>query len=96
MCIGKDRDGINSPEVHPGVQCRSGTVVLDAGRSQFVAFCRDNNIRNSVGRTGIRFGATAESFWATLKKELVHLHPFDTLVHVHTEVFEYVEIYYNR
>ncbi|MCK9929889.1 IS3 family transposase [Frankia sp. Mgl5] len=44
----------------------------------------------------MRFGATAESFWATLKKELVHLHPFDTLVHVHTEVFEYVEIYYNR
>ncbi len=40
--------------------------------------------------------AAAESFWATLKKEFVHLHPFDTIDRVRAGIFEYVEIYYNR
>ncbi|MEX5638100.1 IS3 family transposase [Parafrankia sp. FMc2] len=65
--------------------------------SQFVAFCHGNNIRNSVGRTGICFdNAAAESFWATLKKEFIHLHPFDTLDRVRAGIFEYIETYYNR
>ncbi|WP_322769152.1 DDE-type integrase/transposase/recombinase, partial [Frankia sp. Cr1] len=35
---------------------------------EFVGFCKINNVRNSVGRTGICFdNAAAESFWATLK-----------------------------
>lgn len=63
----------------------------------FVDFCKINNVRNSVGRTGICFdNAAAESFWATLKKEFVHLHPFDTLARLRAGVFEYIEVYYNR
>ncbi|AEH09941.1 transposase IS3/IS911 family protein [Candidatus Protofrankia datiscae] len=80
-----------------------GGVIFHADRGgqytsrEFVAFCRDNNVRNSVGRTGICFdNAAAESFWATLKKEFVHLHPFDTIDRVRAGIFEYVEIYYNR
>ena len=35
---------------------------------EFVDFCRNNSVRNSVGRTGICYdNAAAESFWATLK-----------------------------
>ena len=64
---------------------------------EFVKFCKINGVRNSVGRTGICFdNAAAESFWATLKKEFVHLHPFDTLERLRKGVFEYVEVYYNR
>jgi transposase InsO family protein len=63
---------------------------------QFVGFCRDNGVRNSVGRTGICFdNAAAESFWATLKKEFIHLHPFDTVAKLRRETFEYIEGYYN-
>ncbi|WP_241251133.1 IS3 family transposase [Candidatus Protofrankia californiensis] len=40
--------------------------------------------------------AAAESFWATLKKEFIHLHPFDTVKRLRAGVFEYIEIYYNR
>lgn len=64
---------------------------------EFVAFCRDNSVRNSVGRTGVCFdNAAAESCWATRKKEFVHRHPFDTIDRVRAAVFEYVEVYYNR
>lgn len=62
----------------------------------FVEFCTEHGVRNSVGRTGICFdNAAAESFWATLKKEFVHLRPFDTVARLRREVFEYIEGYYN-
>ena len=40
--------------------------------------------------------AVAESFFATLKKELVRNRAFETRSAVHTEVFEYIEVFYNR
>jgi transposase InsO family protein len=65
--------------------------------TEFREFCRDNGVRPSVGRTGICYdNAVAESFFATVKKELVHLHPWPTLAHLRTAVFEYIESYYNR
>jgi putative transposase len=64
--------------------------------TEFVEFCRKYGIRNSVGRTGICFdNAAAESFWATLKKEFIHLRPFDTVARLRRETFEYIEGYYN-
>jgi transposase InsO family protein len=63
---------------------------------EFVAFCSERGVRNSVGRTGICYdNAAAESFWATLKKEFIHLHPFDTVARLRRETFEYIEGYYN-
>ena len=62
----------------------------------FVQFCVSRGVRNSVGRTGICFdNAAAESFWATLKKEFIHLRPFDTVARLRRETFEYIEGYYN-
>jgi transposase InsO family protein len=63
---------------------------------EFVDFCQKNGVRNSVGKTGICYdNAAAESFWATLKKEHIHLHPFDTIARLKRETFEYIEGYYN-
>ena len=55
------------------------------------AFCLllQNLLQFPSGHTN----AAAESFWATLKKELIHLRPFDTLDRVRAGVFEYIEIY---
>jgi putative transposase len=64
---------------------------------EFREFCSTNGVRPSVGRTGVCYdNAVAESFFATLKKELIHLHPWPTLAHLRTAVFEYIESYYNR
>ena len=40
--------------------------------------------------------AVAESFFATLKKELVHRRSWPSRRELTTEVFEYIEAFYNR
>jgi putative transposase len=65
--------------------------------TEFRDFCRANGVRPSVGRTGICYdNAVAESFFATLKKELIHTRPWPTIDKLRTAVFEYIESYYNR
>jgi transposase InsO family protein len=64
---------------------------------EFRGFCRANDVRPSVGRTGICYdNAVAESFFATIKKELIHVRPWPTIDKLRTAVFEYIESYYNR
>lgn len=56
-----------------------------------------NGVIPSVGNTGICYdNAMAESFNATIKKELINLHPWPTVNKVKREVFHYIEAYYNR
>jgi transposase InsO family protein len=56
-----------------------------------------NGIIPSVGNTGTCFdNALAESFNATIKKKLIHLHTWPGLSKVKSAVFEYIEVYYNR
>lgn len=40
--------------------------------------------------------ACAESFWATLKKELVHHEQYATRDEARQSIFEYIEVFYNR
>ena len=40
--------------------------------------------------------ALMESFWATLKKELVYQCHFKTRDEARLAIFEYIEVYYNR
>ena len=40
--------------------------------------------------------AVAESFFATLKKELVRDQTFETRASARSQVFEYIEVFYNR
>jgi len=51
----------------------------------------------SMSRSGDCWdNAVAESFFATLKKELVRDRPFDTRAVARAEIFEYIEVFYNR
>jgi putative transposase len=40
--------------------------------------------------------AMMESFWATLKTELVHLKEYSTREEAKASIFEYIEVFYNR
>lgn len=40
--------------------------------------------------------ACAESFWATLKKELIHHQQYATREEARQSIFEYIEVFYNR
>ena len=54
-------------------------------------------MRQSMSRKGNCWdNAVAESFFATLKKELVRNRPFQTREAARSEVFEYIEVFYNR
>ena len=57
----------------------------------------DAGIARSMGSKGDCFdNAVAESFFATLKKELVHRQSWPTRRELTGELFEYIEGFYNR
>jgi transposase InsO family protein len=50
-----------------------------------------------MGSTGVCWdNAVAETFFATLKKELVYRRTWPTRRELETEIFEYIEGFYNR
>jgi len=58
---------------------------------------RDAGISISMGSKGDCFdNAVAESFFATIKKELVHRQPWPSRRDLTSAVFEYIEAFYNR
>jgi putative transposase len=51
----------------------------------------------SMSRPGNCYdNAFIESFWSTLKYELVYHHRFATRVEARTAIFDYIETFYNR
>lgn len=63
----------------------------------YQAVLKDFGMRASMsGRGNCYDNAAAESFFATLKKELVHLRRFSTREEARRAIFEYIEVFYNR
>lgn len=90
MAIDRQRPSIGETVIHSD---RGSQYTSQAFRDLALA----NGIIPSVGHTGICYdNAMAESFNATIKKELIHLHTWPTLKKVKNEVFHYIEVYYNR
>ncbi len=59
--------------------------------------CRDAGITPSMGSVGDCYdNAVAESFFATLKVELLHRQPWPTRAAARLAIFEFVEVWYNR
>ena len=55
------------------------------------------NIVVSMGRTGDCYdNALMESFWGTLKTELVHHHDYQTKDQAKASIFQYIECWYYR
>jgi putative transposase len=51
----------------------------------------------SMSRSGCCYdNAAAESFWHTLKNELIHRCNFQTHAEATQAIFEYIEVFYNR
>ena len=60
----------------------------------------DHGVTPSFGRTGVCWdNATMESTWATLKREIRHIHgDWETMTRsqLRTVLFDYIETFYNR
>jgi transposase InsO family protein len=54
-------------------------------------------MRCRMSRRGCCYdNAAMESFWSTLKNELVHRRRFATRAQACAELFEWIEVFYNR
>jgi putative transposase len=80
---------------------RPGLVHHSDQGSQYVSLrfgerCREIGIHRSMGSKGDCFdNAVAESFFATLEKDLLRRHSFATRQEARTAVFDYIEAFYN-
>lgn len=52
--------------------------------------------QSMAGKKSVYENAHAESLWATIKREMLEKGSFDSLEDAQTELFDYIEVYYNR
>ena len=65
----------------------------EASREHLAAW----NVTPSMSRKGNGYdNAAMESFWSTLKEELVHRTHFESRAQAASAIFDYIEIFYNR
>jgi transposase InsO family protein len=81
----------------------TGSLLLHSDRGsqyasdQFQNLLAHHWITPSMSRSGDCYdNAMMESFWATLKTELIHLHKYATREQARQSIFEYIEVFYNR
>jgi putative transposase len=81
---------------HPGLLHHSDRGVQYASDA-YQHLLQLNNMEPSMSRKGNCWdNACAESFWATLKKELVNHEQYATRAQARQSIFEYIEVFYNR
>jgi putative transposase len=67
------------------------------GADSYRQFLTQHGVQPSMSRKGNCWdNAVAESFFHTLKTELIYLEDFETHEQAQTAVFEYIEVFYNR
>jgi putative transposase len=67
------------------------------GSDAFLRWCHDNRLSPSMSRRGNCWdNAVAESFFGSLKSELIKKRIFTTREQARSEVFDYIEGFYNR
>ena len=67
------------------------------GSDDFARWCKDNHLMPSMSRRGNCYdNAVAESFFSSLKKERIKRKIYVTREEAKSEIFEYIEVFYNR
>ena len=62
----------------------------------YIKLAKEHNITLSMSRRGNCYdNAVAESFFKTLKKELIRKQKFETRTIATSKIFEYIEMFYN-
>ncbi|MEU0981659.1 integrase core domain-containing protein [Streptomyces griseus] len=97
-----DRAGSRRAEAACRQRRPTRPVVFHSGRGcqytshQFASLAAEVGIRLSVGRTGQCWNnALAESFFSTIKRELLGISPWPSRAAVRTAIFDFIEGWYN-
>ena len=95
-------DAMKSAVARRGAQASQGCIFHTDQGSQygadlFTKTCREVKIRQSMGATGVCFdNAAAESFFATIKRELIDRYWFTTANEMRQAIFVWIESWYNQ
>jgi len=99
------REGLILEAFNMAVSCRDfkGSILLHSDRgvqyrgNEYQNALRVNGIECSMSRTGNCWdNAVMESFFSRLKVELIYAENYKSVEEVHSGVFEYIEMFYNR
>ena len=67
------------------------------GSDDFIRWCKDHHLIPSMSRRGNCYdNAVAESFFSSLKKERIRRKIYSTREEAKSEIFDYIEVFYNR
>ena len=67
------------------------------GSDEFNRWCKDNRLSPSMSRRGNCWdNAVAESFFSSLKSERIKKRIYQTRAEAKSEIFDYIEVFYNR
>jgi putative transposase len=67
------------------------------GSDDWIRFCKEHGLKRSMSRRGNCYdNAAMESFFGSLKKERVRRKCYRTRVEARSDLFEYIEVFYNR
>jgi len=80
----------------PGLIHHSDQGVLYSSGSYLALLDKYGMLRSMSGKGNCYDNAVAESFFSSLKNELVHHRNFSTRDEARSEIFEYIELFYNR
>jgi transposase InsO family protein len=89
------RNAVTQRRPEPGVIFHSDRGVQYTS-AQYAQLARTHGVRLSVGRTGVCWdNAVAESFFATIKSELLNRRSWPTKAQAHQAIFDWIEGWYN-
>jgi len=83
-------------------QPKTSVIIHSDQGSQFssdawLRFCKDHNLEPSMSRRGNCYdNAVIESFFSSLKKEKIRKHIYKTRADAKSDIFDYIEVFYNR
>ena len=80
----------------PGLIHHSDQGVLYASGSYLELLNRYGMVRSMSGKGNCYDNAVAESFFSSLKNEIVHHRDYHTRDQARADIFEYIELFYNR
>jgi transposase InsO family protein len=80
----------------PGLIHHSDQGILYSSGSYLALLKKYGMLRSMSGKGNCYDNAVAESFFSSLKNETVHHRNYQTRDEARTEIFEYIELFYNR
>ena len=80
----------------PGLIHHSDQGILYSSGQLYSVAEKYGMLRSMSGKGNCYDNAVAESFFSSLKNELVHHRDYQTRDEARTEIFEYIELFYNR